>query len=134
MVFHNHDFFLENVIFFSKKSWLEKFSETVKLSRRCHGWKKISWKKNFMKKNFIERIIFSKFGQKRHGWAKIKVSGTLKFSRRCHGWIKISWKKISCSRASPNFAQHVPFLSTKVIQGRGTNYQRNGTYIEISQW
>ena len=24
-----------------------------------------------MNKNFIERIIFSKFGQKRHGWAKI---------------------------------------------------------------
>ena len=28
-------------------------------------------KKKFMNKNFIERIIFSKFGQKRHGWAKI---------------------------------------------------------------
>ena len=27
--------------------------------------------KNFMNKNFIERITFSKFGQKRHGWAKI---------------------------------------------------------------
>ena len=30
-------FFLENVIFFSKTSWFEKFSETVKISRRCHG-------------------------------------------------------------------------------------------------
>ena len=33
--------------------------------------KKKFMKKNFMSKNFIERIIFSKFGQKRHGWAKI---------------------------------------------------------------
>ena len=28
-------------------------------------------KKNFMNKNFTEEIIFSKFGQKRHGWTKI---------------------------------------------------------------
>ena len=28
-------------------------------------------KKKILHKNFIEGIIFSKFGQKRHGWAKI---------------------------------------------------------------
>ena len=28
-------------------------------------------KKKILNKNFIEGIIFSKFGQKRHGWAKI---------------------------------------------------------------
>ena len=38
--------------------------------------KKIHEQKNFMNKNFIERIIFSKFGQKRHGWAEICKNAT----------------------------------------------------------
>ena len=63
--------YFDNVIFFSKTSWLEKFSGTLNFSLRCHGWKKNSWTKKFHEQNFIERIIFSKFGQKRHGWAEI---------------------------------------------------------------
>ena len=43
-----------------------------KIFRNSKAQSEMSWlKKNFMNKNFIEGIIFSKFGQKRHGWAKI---------------------------------------------------------------
>ena len=67
MVFHNHDFF------FLKMSFL---------FQKRHGWKNfhdhyisvggVLVEKNFHdKKKFIERIIFSKFGQKCHGWAEI---------------------------------------------------------------
>ena len=44
-----------NINFQSEMSWLKKKKS----------------KKRFMNKNFIEEIIFSKFGQKRHGWTKI---------------------------------------------------------------
>ena len=45
-----------NIKFQSEMSWLKK---------------KFMNKKNFMNKNFIVRVILSKFGQKRHGWAEI---------------------------------------------------------------
>ena len=62
-------FFFENVILFSKTSWLEKFSGTLNFSRTCHGWTKISWAKISWTWHFYRAN--SKFCQKRHGWAKI---------------------------------------------------------------
>ena len=59
-------FFFEKCHFFSKTSWLKKFPRSSYFSRWCTGGKILSWKKKF-----IERMIFSKFGQKRHGWAEI---------------------------------------------------------------
>ena len=59
MVFHNHDFFFWKMSFFFQKRLRKIFR------------KKKSSQNNFMNKNITLGIIFSKFGQKRHGWAKI---------------------------------------------------------------
>ena len=45
-----------NINFQSEMSWLKQ---------------KKKLKKRLMNKNFIEEIIFSRFGQQSHGWAKI---------------------------------------------------------------
>ena len=65
-------FSITMTFFFGKCHFFFKNVMVGKIFRNSEAQSEMSWlKKNFMKKNFIERIIFSKFGQKRHGWAKI---------------------------------------------------------------
>ena len=65
-------FFTTMTFFFEKCHFFFKNVMVGTIFRNIKFQSKISWlKKKIMKKNFIERIIFSKFGQKRHGWGKI---------------------------------------------------------------
>ena len=49
--FKTMTFFLENVIFFLKTSWLEKFPRSLYFSRGCTGGKKFSWQKKIHRAN-----------------------------------------------------------------------------------